>query len=58
MPVQQCDEKKLVNICKQKEVFSKYRFSCIATTYNGTVKLGDKELFGHPKIVPYPYEVN
>jgi len=52
MPVQQCDEKKLVNICKQKGVFSKYLFSCIATTYNGTVKLGDKELFGHPKIVP------
>ena len=24
----------------------------------GTVELGDKELFGHPKIVPYPYEVN
>ena len=23
-----------------------------------TVKLGDKELFGHPKIVPYPYEIN
>ena len=23
-----------------------------------TVKLGDKELFGNPKIVPYPYEVN
>ena len=23
-----------------------------------TVELGDKELFGHPKIVPYPYEVN
>ena len=22
------------------------------------VELGDKELFGHPKIVPYPYEVN
>ena len=21
------------------------------------IKLGDKELFGHPKIVPYPYEV-
>ena len=21
-----------------------------------TVKLGDKELFGHPKIVPYPYD--
>ena len=23
-----------------------------------TVELGDKELFGHPRIVPYPYEVN
>ena len=23
----------------------------------GTVKLGDKGLFGHPKIVPYHYEV-
>ena len=23
-----------------------------------TVELGNKELFGHPKIVPYPYEVN
>ena len=23
-----------------------------------TVKLGNKELFDHPKIVPYPYEVN
>jgi hypothetical protein len=28
------------------------------TCYFSTVKLGDKELFGHPKIVPYPYEVN
>ena len=23
-----------------------------------TVELGNKELFGRPKIVPYPYEVN
>ena len=23
-----------------------------------TLELGDKELFGHPKLVPYPYEVN
>ena len=22
------------------------------------VELGDKELFGYPKIVPYPYEVD
>ena len=28
--------------------------SCV----QNTVKLGDKELFGHPKIVPYRYEVN
>ena len=26
--------------------------------FGGTVELGDKELFCHPKIVPYPYEVN
>ena len=32
--------------------------------FNSTVKRGDKELFGHPKTVPYspnvpyPYEVN
>ena len=26
--------------------------------FRNTVELGDKELFGHPKIVPYPYEVN
>ena len=25
---------------------------------HNTVKLGDKELLGHPKIVPYLYEVN
>ena len=28
------------------------------TIKNNTVKLGDKELLGHPKIVPYLYESN
>ena len=33
----------------------------IKATETGTVKVGDKELFGYPKIVPnvpYVYEVN
>jgi hypothetical protein len=30
----------------------------ISTHDQNTVELGDKELFGHTKIVPYPYEVN
>ena len=42
------------------------KFSCLASlevdvkifTFATTVDLGDKELFGHPKIVPYPYKVN
>ena len=30
----------------------------VSTRCISTVELGDKELFGHPKIVPYRYEVN
>ena len=30
----------------------------LQSSHYNTVKLGDKELLGHPKIVPYLYEVN
>ena len=31
---------------------------CVFTFLTRTVKFGNKELFGHPKIVPCPYVVN
>ena len=40
-------------------VFTDVRTSALYLMgFHTTVEVGDKKLFGHPKIVSYPYEVN
>ena len=49
----QGEEQQKLDVLSNELFINLLRFVCFLLVLNGTVEFGDKELFGHPKIVPY-----